>query len=52
MRAGDAPGERALPPTPQLAFEPDAMTLYRSWLGPTEASYEALASCSPTIGAA
>ena len=46
MRAGDFPGERALAPTPQLAFEPETMTLYRSWLGPTEASYEALASCS------
>jgi 2'-5' RNA ligase len=46
MRAGDAPHERALPPTPRLAFEPGTLTLYRSWLGPTEASYEALASCS------
>jgi 2'-5' RNA ligase len=51
MRAGDTPGERALPPTPQLGFEPDAVTLYRSWLGPTEASYEALASYSPAIDA-
>jgi RNA 2',3'-cyclic 3'-phosphodiesterase len=46
MRPGDAPGERALVPTPPLAFEPETVTLYRSWLGPTEASYEALASCS------
>jgi 2'-5' RNA ligase len=46
MRSGDAPRERALPPTPQLAFAPETVTLYRSWLGPTEASYEALASCS------
>jgi 2'-5' RNA ligase len=46
MRAAESPPERALAPTPQLAFEPVALTLYRSWLGPTEASYEALASCS------
>jgi len=46
LRSGDAPRERALVPTPQLAFAPEAMTLYRSWLGPTEASYEALASYS------
>jgi 2'-5' RNA ligase len=46
MRAAEAPHERALPPTPQLACEPAALTLYRSWLGPTEASYEALTSCS------
>ncbi len=46
MRAAESPRERGLPPTPQLAFEPIALTLYRSWLGPTEASYEALASCS------
>jgi 2'-5' RNA ligase len=44
MRSGDVPRERALPATPRLAFEPETMTLYRSWLGPTEASYEALAS--------
>jgi 2'-5' RNA ligase len=46
MRSGDAPGDRALAPTPQLAFEPERMTLHRSWLGSTAASYEALASCS------
>jgi 2'-5' RNA ligase len=45
-RSGDAPRERALPATPQLAFTPVALALYRSWLGPTEASYEALASRS------
>jgi 2'-5' RNA ligase len=48
MRPGDAPSERALVPTPPLAFEAETVTLYRSWLGPTEASYEALASCSLT----
>jgi 2'-5' RNA ligase len=44
LRAGDAPRERALAPTPQLAFAPVALTLYRSWLGPAGASYEAVAS--------
>jgi len=38
IRTGDAPRERALAPTPQLAFEPVVMALYRSWLGPTGAS--------------
>jgi 2'-5' RNA ligase len=36
--------ERALPPTPQLVFTPEALVLYRSWLSPTGASYEALAT--------
>jgi RNA 2',3'-cyclic 3'-phosphodiesterase len=44
MRAGDAPRERLLPATPALAFSARALTLYRSWLTPTEAEYEALAS--------
>jgi RNA 2',3'-cyclic 3'-phosphodiesterase len=48
MRSEDVPRDRALPATPQLAFEPETVTLYRSWLGPTEASYEALASCAMT----
>lgn len=43
LRAREAPHERALPATPALAFIPRAVVLYRSWLGPTEASYEALA---------
>jgi RNA 2',3'-cyclic 3'-phosphodiesterase len=43
MRSTDVPRERGLPATPALAFAPVALTLYRSWLGPTEASYEALA---------
>jgi RNA 2',3'-cyclic 3'-phosphodiesterase len=47
MRSGDAPRERGLPPTPQRLFEPVALVLYRSWLGPAEASYEALARCAP-----
>jgi 2'-5' RNA ligase len=51
MRVGDAPRERTLPPTPQLAFEPLSLALYRSWLGPAGASYEALASCAPPVPA-
>ncbi len=43
MRSREAPHERSLPATPALAFVPRAVVLYRSWLGPTEASYEALA---------
>lgn len=33
-----------LPPTPQLSFSPGAVVLYRSWLQPQGASYEALAT--------
>jgi len=33
-----------LPPTPQLSFTPGAVVLYRSWLDPQGASYEALAT--------
>jgi RNA 2',3'-cyclic 3'-phosphodiesterase len=44
MRPADAPRERALPATPPLSFIPLTMTLYRSWLTPTEASYEGLAT--------
>ncbi len=40
----DTPRERALPPTPALAFGADRLTLYRSWLTPTSAEYEALES--------
>ncbi len=36
-------GERALPPTPALSFTPAELVLYRSWLSPDGASYEALA---------
>jgi len=37
--------ERAsLPATPPLSFTPEALVLYRSWLSPAGASYEALAS--------
>ncbi|HTY95665.1 MAG TPA: RNA 2',3'-cyclic phosphodiesterase, partial [Solirubrobacteraceae bacterium] len=30
-----------LPPTPALRFRPESLTLYRSWLQPSGASYEA-----------
>jgi 2'-5' RNA ligase len=34
-----------LPPTPPLRFTAESLTLYRSWLSPAGASYEALATC-------
>jgi RNA 2',3'-cyclic 3'-phosphodiesterase len=40
-----APASQPLPPTPQLCFVPERVVLYRSWLAPEGASYEALASC-------
>ncbi len=48
-RARGADDERqvtqpAMPPTPQLSFEALQVVLYRSWLSPQGASYEALAS--------
>jgi RNA 2',3'-cyclic 3'-phosphodiesterase len=45
MRSNAAPRERTLPPTPALSFQPTDLILYRSWLSPEGASYEALASC-------
>ena len=40
----DWPGrEFSLPPTPRLSFTPEAIVLYRSWLAPAGATYEALA---------
>ena len=42
MRSETAPRERTLPPTPALSFEPNELVLYRSWLSPEGASYEAL----------
>lgn len=42
MRDGAAPRERALVPTPPLTFTPRELVLYRSWLSPGGASYEAL----------
>ena len=37
-------GERVLPATPALSFTPGSIVLYRSWLSPAGASYEALAA--------
>jgi RNA 2',3'-cyclic 3'-phosphodiesterase len=39
---GQAPGKRELPPTPALSFVPTELVLYRSWLSPEGASYEAM----------
>jgi RNA 2',3'-cyclic 3'-phosphodiesterase len=36
--------ERALPATPALSFTPASIVLYRSWLSPGGASYEALST--------
>jgi 2'-5' RNA ligase len=38
-------GSDRLPATPPLRFAAESVTLYRSWLAPQGASYEALASC-------
>ena len=38
-------GEPVLPATPALSFTPEAIVLYRSWLSPAGASYQALATC-------
>jgi RNA 2',3'-cyclic 3'-phosphodiesterase len=45
-RAGtsDGWGDRSLPPTPALSFAPAELVLYRSWLSPEGASYEALSA--------
>ena len=45
MRPSEALGDRGLPPTPALSFPPRSVTLQRSWLTPTEAVYEGLATC-------
>jgi 2'-5' RNA ligase len=44
MGRGQAPSERALPPTPALSFVPTELILYRSWLSPEGASYEAVST--------
>jgi RNA 2',3'-cyclic 3'-phosphodiesterase len=44
MRQGAASYERVLPPTPSLSFVPSELVLYRSWLSPEGAGYEAVAS--------
>jgi 2'-5' RNA ligase len=43
-RASRSPCEQSLAPTPRLSFAPEAIVLYRSWLTPEGAIYEALAS--------
>jgi RNA 2',3'-cyclic 3'-phosphodiesterase len=44
---GQSPvGDRfILPATPQLRFSPESVTLYRSWLSPEGATYEAVPTC-------
>ncbi len=44
MGRGTTPHGSVLPPTPSLSFVPRELVLYRSWLSPAGASYEALAS--------
>ncbi len=44
LRPYAAPRARVLPPTPSLSFTPRELVLYRSWLSPEGASYEAVAS--------
>jgi RNA 2',3'-cyclic 3'-phosphodiesterase len=44
MGRGTARFERVLPPTPSLSFTPSELVLYRSWLSPEGASYEAVAT--------
>jgi len=39
---------RPLEPTPQMRFAPGSIVLYRSWLSPGGATYEALESCELT----
>ncbi len=38
--------EAVLPATPRLEFVPESLSLYRSFLSPSGASYESLASCA------
>jgi 2'-5' RNA ligase len=42
--SGEECGNRTLPPTPALSFAPAELVLYRSWLSPEGASYEALSA--------
>lgn len=44
LRRGATLRERTLPPTPALSFVPRELVLYRSWLSPEGASYEAVAA--------
>jgi len=43
-RRGSAPTWPALPATPPAIFTPSSVVLYRSWLSPAGASYEAIAT--------
>jgi len=43
-RRDSAPSWPALPATPQASFTPTSVVLYRSWLSPAGASYEAIAT--------
>jgi 2'-5' RNA ligase len=43
-RGGREGAQAILPPSPQMTFAPESVVLYRSWLGPQGASYEALAA--------
>jgi 2'-5' RNA ligase len=42
----EVPPSTSLAPTPALSFAAESLTLYRSWLGPGGARYEAIASCA------
>ena len=44
LRRGATPKQRVLPPTPSASFRPRELVLYRSWLSPEGASYEAVAA--------
>jgi 2'-5' RNA ligase len=56
MGSGTAPTRRVgglgppLPATPRLRFTPESVVLYRSWLAPTGATYEAVATCGLKAG--
>jgi RNA 2',3'-cyclic 3'-phosphodiesterase len=50
LRPREAPSERGLPATPNLSFAPGSVTLFRSWLTPTEAVYEGLATHALATG--
>jgi 2'-5' RNA ligase len=50
-RADRPERELSLPATPRLSFMPEAIVLYRSWLAPEGATYEALASGGFVAGA-
>lgn len=50
-RTGRPRRELSLPATPRLSFTPEAIVLYRSWLAPEGATYEALASGGLVAGA-